>query len=528
MRSLILIAVVFAGLVQEARPESAANLSRHLLIVVWDGMRPDFVTAENTPTLWKLANEGVNFRDHHAVYPPATHVNGTAMVTGVYPDHSGVIANYDYRPDINKKKFVSTEQTEVVRKGDEVSGGKYIAVPTLTELVRAAGGRTVVAGAKDIGFLLDRRVEATGGGRGVILNAGTALPQTVLGPIVAALGPFPSAHQQQDAWTTKALTDFLWKGGVPVFSLLWLGEPDLTQHESAPGSPAALAAIKSADDDLAAALAALDRQGARATTDIFVVSDHGFSTIERSVDLKKILADAGLTAMTEFSNEPKRGDIMLVGNGGTVLFYVIGRDPAVIRRLMDVLQRSDFAGVIFTRLPIEGAFRFADAKIDSANGPDVQMAFRWTEAKNQFDVPGMIDGDWNRQAGKGTHATLSKFDMHNTLIAAGPDFRHAWTDEVATGNVDLAPTILDILGIKAPPMDGRVLLEAMTKSDTQEMTPISTVTIQADENLGAGHWHQSLTQSQVGSTIYFDEGNGRFITKEDFESKEHPEPSPQD
>ena len=182
---------------------------------------PDFVTAENTPTLWKLADEGVNFHDHHAVYPSATHVNGTALVTGVYPSHSGVTANYDYRPDINNRKFVSTEQTDVVRKGDEVSGGKYIAVPTLTELVRAAGGRTVVAGAKDIAFLLDRRIEATGAGRGVILNAGTALPQAALGPIAAALGPFPSAHVQQDVWTTRALTDFLWKGGLPTFSLLW-------------------------------------------------------------------------------------------------------------------------------------------------------------------------------------------------------------------------------------------------------------------------------------------------------------------
>ena len=27
---------------------------------------------------------------------PATHVNGTAIETGMYPEHNGVIANYDY------------------------------------------------------------------------------------------------------------------------------------------------------------------------------------------------------------------------------------------------------------------------------------------------------------------------------------------------------------------------------------------------------------------------------------------------
>jgi hypothetical protein len=39
---------------------------------------------------------------------------------------------------------------------------------------------------------------------------------------------------------------------------------------------------------------------------------HGFSTIERSADLRKTQNDAGFTATTELSDEPKAGDIMLV------------------------------------------------------------------------------------------------------------------------------------------------------------------------------------------------------------------------
>src|SRR5439155_22090584 len=156
--------------------------------------------------------------------------------------------------------------------------------------------------------------------------AGKALPGNALNSIVAGPGPFPSPHLQQDAWTTKALKDFLWKDGVTAFSLLWLGEPDLTQHESAPGAQPAMAAIKSSDGNLGVVLSTLDRQGMRETTDLFVVSDHGFSTIGRSVDLRKILNDAGFAAKTEFTNQPRRGGIMLVGNGGTVLFYVQGDD----------------------------------------------------------------------------------------------------------------------------------------------------------------------------------------------------------
>src|SRR6266576_689761 len=456
----ILTWIVCALFGQQAFGVETPKAERHVVVVVWDGMRPDFVNQENTPTLWKLAKQGVVFRNHHAVYPSATNVNGTAIVTGVYPDHSGLIANHDYRPEIDSKHSIDVEIPKVVEKGDELSGGKYISFPTIAEIVQRAGGHTAITTAKTVGLLLDRHVDPGSPKNCVTLFAGESRPRDALSQIVEALGPFPPFGQfaRGDKWTTKTITEILWKDSVPTFSLLWLGEPDLTQHGSAPGAQPALAAIKSSDENLAAVLSALDRQRARATTDVFVVSDHGFSTIERSVDLRKILNDAGFTAKTEFSDQPKAGDIMLVGNGGSVLFYVVQHDALAIRRLVEFLQQSDFAGVIFTKKAMEGTFGLEQAKIESDHAPDVVMAFRWNEKKNQFGVPGMIDADWQRGAGKGTHATLSRFDMHNTLIAAGPDFRRDYTDELPSGNVDLAPTIMQILGIKAPvKMDGRIL-----------------------------------------------------------------------
>ena len=501
------------------------NESRHVVIVVWDGMRPDFVSEQNTPALWKLAREGVTFRNHHAVYPSATMVNGTAMVTGVYPGRNGITANHVYRPDIDPHHAVDVELLPVVNKGDDLSGGKYISVPTVAELVQRAGGGTVIAAAKTVGLLLDRKAGTNSGAkRSLTLFAGKSLPADLLSSISEKLGPFPSAHLQQDIWTTKALIDVLWKDGLPALSVLWLGEPDLTQHESAPGAPAALAAIKSADENLAAVLAALDQGNARGRTDVFVVSDHGFSTIERSIDLRKILNDAGFTAKTEFTDEPKPGDIMLAGNGGCVLFYVTGHDEKIIRRLVEFLQQSDFAGVIFTKHPMEGTFSLDQAKIANDRSPDVVMSFRWKDQKNQFGVLGMIDADWQRAAGQGTHATLSPFDMHNTLIAAGPDFKHGEVDDLPSGNVDLASTILQILGIKtSEKMDGRILSEAMTgragalrqlpKAFGTARRPYQTQTIETNKDFPRGTWKQSLRISRVRSTLYLDEGNGAFTPK---------------
>src|SRR5215471_10594719 len=295
-----IISLLFFVVCASAAAVVPAKPDRHVVVIVWDGMRPDFVTEQNTPTLWKLAREGTTFRNHHAAYPSVTMVNGTAMITGVYPGKSGIIANHVYRPDIDPHRAVDVELSPVVKKGDELSGGKYIAVPTIAELVQGAGGRSLITAAKTVGLLLDRRPNESATNNSVTLFAGKAFPGAALDRITEKLGSFPSARLEQDSWTTKALIDVLWKDRIPAFSMLWLGEPDLTEHETAPGAPAALAAIKSADENLATVLAALDERKARGTTDVFVVSDHGFSTIRRSIDLRKILNEAGFVATTEF------------------------------------------------------------------------------------------------------------------------------------------------------------------------------------------------------------------------------------
>ena len=512
LRFAFLFAIAAGVAIPDATCAENRGKAEHVLVVVWDGMRPDFVSEKNTPTLATLAHDGVTFRNNHAVFPSATNVNGTALVTGAYPGHSGLLANHIYRPEIDPGKSIDVEVPPVVQKGDQLSGGKYVAVPTIPELLQAAGRRSVVATAKTVGLLLDRHIDPARSQGCVTLFAGESLPPGSAASIAKILGPFPKAPKfaQSDSWTTKALTDFLWKDGVPAFSLLWLSEPDASQHATALGVDTALAAINSSDQNLALTLAALDRQHLRATTDIFVVSDHGFSTIRRMIELPKILAAAGFHVATEFRAPPKPGDIMLVGNGGAVLFYVTEHDNAVTHRLVEFLQRSDFAGVIFTKAPMEGTFTFDQGKIDNEHAPDVELAFRWNDSKNQFGVPGMIDADWQRAAGKGTHATLSKFDMHNTLIAAGPDFRRGQGDDLPSGNVDLAPTIARILGIASPEkMDGRILSEAMT-GEPVNLPPPSTHTSEATRKFPDGTWKQYLRVTELGGTIYLDEGNGEF------------------
>src|SRR5881394_1848586 len=141
LRIIFLLSWIVCVFAIRAEP---AKSDRHVVVVVWDGMRPDFVSEKTTPTLWKLAREGVTFRNHHAVYPSATMVNGTAMVTGVYPGKSGIIANHVYRPEIDSQHTLDVELRSVVEKGDQLSGGKYISAPTIAELVQRTGARSVI------------------------------------------------------------------------------------------------------------------------------------------------------------------------------------------------------------------------------------------------------------------------------------------------------------------------------------------------------------------------------------------------
>ncbi len=489
--------------IPSARAQSESP-AKHVVLMVWDGMRPDFMSKTQTPTLWQLAQRGVTFRRHHSVYPTLTSVNAAALATGVVPGRSGPIGNYEYRPQLERGKNARMDAAETIRAADQASGGKFLAVPTIAELVQSKGGRTAIAGTKSAPLLFDRKARSTT--RSITIFEGTVLPETAQAGIEKSLGVFPETKDlpstAQDQWTTRALTEMLWHDGVPEFSVLWLGDPDRSEHATAPGSPTALAAIQSADANLAAVLQALQEKGALATTDLFIASDHGFSTIARPLDLAGRLAEDGFPVVRPNEPAPPEGGIRVVGNGGTVLFYLTEPKAGTATRLVEWLQRSDFAGVIFAREKLAGTFPLARVQLEKEGGPDVALAFQWTDRRNQYGVPGTIEANGNGEA-KGTHGTLSPYDVHNLLVAAGPHFRAGQASELPSSNLDVAATIMHLLSLDpAQSLDGRVLTEALR--DGAKPPAATTKT----EEVTAGSWRQHLRISTVGATTYLDEGNG--------------------
>jgi hypothetical protein len=138
----------------------------------------------------------------------------------------------------------------------------------------------------------------------------------------------------------------------------------------------------------------------------------------------------------------------------------------------------------------------------------VVLALHWSADKSKLGAPGLLTVDGALSSKGGAHASLSQFDMHNILVGAGPDLKRGFTDFLPTGNTDLAPTILWLLGVKPEePMDGRVLSEALMVEATEVDKPVTRriETQCVGEN---STWSQYLQISSVNGTVYFDEGDG--------------------
>lgn len=496
---------------QEVNPSPV----EHVVLVVWDGMRPDFIAPQYCPNLYSLATNGVFFKHHHPAYISSTEVNGAALATGANPGRNGILANTEYGPEFSMLNTYATEGNEAVLRGDWMSGGHYILTPTTAEILHQHGIPTIISGSKPVAQFHDRSRNRTNEAKkkSITLYEGKTIPRDVADRLKKVNDDkvFPPTITQpntaQDNWTAHSLTKSLWKDGVPKYTLLWLSDPDKSQHETGVGSPTSLEGIESSDKNLGEVVKTLKDKGVWEKTDLMLVSDHGFSTINRGPNIAGILKKAGFAATTKLE-DPEKGDVMVVGLGGSVLLYVIDHEEEIIRGVVRFLQTTDFAGTIMCRTPVEGTFPFeAVGYSGTTNMPDIILSLRWTSETNGFGAPGLLTAA-SGTIGKGSHASLSKFDMNNTLVAHGPDFKKGLVNEVPSGNIDVAPTTLWLLGIKPPEsMDGRVLHEALVRSTAPAPQP-QTETMKASADLGLFHWEQYLKVSSVGTTRYFDEGNG--------------------
>jgi predicted AlkP superfamily pyrophosphatase or phosphodiesterase len=447
-----LIALVAAcGLIAHVTP-AAAN--RQLLIVL-DGLRPDYVTPSVMPNLHALGQRGVLFANHHSVFPTVTRVNASSMSTGSYPDTHGLMGNSVFFPQVDPRRFLDTGDRANLLKIEAAVQGKLLTAPTLGEILQASGKRVlaVSSGATGSSYLLNYKVAG-----GAILQTEYALPEPLYSEMIAKFGPAPPEAKPNDARNRRAVDAFLQIGLPkidPAVTLMWINDPDGTAHTYGVGHPMTLEALKRADAEIKRVQDGLAAAGLLDSYDIWVTSDHGFSTG---------MPAANINVLTRpFEGTLADGTPRIVTDGGAV--YVRDHDPEAIAGIVNALQRTGGVGAIFTPAPapgtlagrVPGTLSFDAIHWTHERSADILFSADWTDAKNAYGFAGAT-----ASGGVADHGSSSPFDVHNVLIAAGPDLKDRTIVRTPSGNVDFAPTFLHVIGADIPhSMEGRVLEEAL-------------------------------------------------------------------
>ena len=474
------------------------------IIVVFDGLQPTQVTRELMPNLSRFAAEGVSGGNHHAVFPTVTRANVASIVTGHHPGAHGLTGNMLVIPEFDPHHAIGALEPTLT----EVAACHQVLLqPTLGDILHRHGQEYVAVGTGTSGnaYLQNPNAENDGG---ATIHPDFCLPRPLHGEIIARFGPWPDRREPTAAKLARAVdvvTGYVLEERQPAVSLLWFSEPDSSQHAHGVGAAEAVAAIAEADRQFGRLLAWLDERDMSPDTNVIVVSDHGYSTISEVVDVEAELRDVGFPP----GSEP--GGVAVAPNGGSVLFYAPGDTAATAERLAGWLTARPWCGALVASEAagnIAGTLPAGLIGLEGPRAPTLAMSFRWDSAANPAGFAGHAYST-NLAPGQGQHGSMSRHETRNVFFAKGPDFKQSATVATPTGNVDLAPTILRLLGLPGgEAMHGRVLREALRGGpDDVEWR---TETHEAERDTPGGRYRQAITVSHVGATVYVDEGSGKL------------------
>ena len=430
------------------------------LVIVVDGLRPDYVTPEVMPRLFRLGQRGIVFSAHHSVFPTVTRVNASSFVTGAYPETHGLLGNTIYVPTADPTRGLDTgmrENLESVARAE----GQLLTAPTLGEILQREGKKllAVSSGSTGSSFLLNHTVSG-----GAIIQSEYTLPAELGARVLERLGPAPPHAIPNDGQNQRAIDAYLTIGLDelrPDVTFMWINDPDETAHANGIGSSLTRRSLSLVDGGIGRIEDALRARGLLDRTNILVTSDHGFSTHSGTLNLEA-LVEPFVKRMPDGSKD------VVVAEGA---IHLRARDKVRVAAIVAELQRRPEVGALFTRAgprggaegEVPGTLSFDVARWSHTRSGDILVSANWTDEANDAGYKGTTT-----QGGVAGHGSSSPYDIHNTLIAVGPDFREQGTSDVPTGNVDIAPTLLTLLGVRVPPtMTGRVIDEALRNSSTQ-------------------------------------------------------------
>jgi predicted AlkP superfamily pyrophosphatase or phosphodiesterase len=379
-----------------------ADLQPTVILVSFDGWRWDYDAKIPAPNMRRLAARGVRAENLIPIFPPKTFPNHYAMVTGLYAEHHGIVANSIF--DAATGRMLTTDRREELR--DPMWwGGEPIWVTVERAAQRAApyfwpGSEAPIGGALarywaayDEGVPGEQRVDQ-----------------------VLKWLDLPAAER-------------------PTFLALYFSDVDDAGHAGGPDAAAVHDAVARADGYLGRLLDGLERRGLDRQVNIVVVSDHGMAAV--SMDRMAILDDyISLDDVTVSDINPTVG-----------LFPKAGREDAVYR----ALEKAHPHLRVYRREQTPAAWHYrSHPRIPPIIG---LMDEGWQILRRAtYDA---IRAGKTAPAGGQHGYDPALMSMRGIFIAAGPAFREGITVP-AFENVHIYNALARVLGVTPAANDGRM------------------------------------------------------------------------
>ena len=395
----------------EHGPNSPATQKAHTVVLVsLDGFRWDYAKRDGATHLLALGKQGAWAPEGMLPsYPSLTFPNHFTIVTGLYPEHHGLVANGFY--DETKQARYASSDPDAVRDGSWYSG-----VP-LWSLAESQGMRTAclfwpgseaeIAGQRPTWYArFDKKTEGT-----------DAVEQARIDDAVALL-KLPESER-------------------PHFITIYYSEPDHEGHDFGPDAPETKAAVKKMDAMVGRLKAALD--ATKLPIDLVVVSDHGMAKEEDGwVTLDKFADLNGFEAV------------------GQLLYGKTEEDRV---RLYNELKKASAQFVVYRRKDVPAGLNYNK---NAREGDPVVVAMGPYAIRAHEPEAGKTD----KAPNLGMHGLDPvKFpQMKASFFAAGPDIVAGKT-VAPFANVNLYPWMAHMLGLTPPKTDGILNILAGTLRD---------------------------------------------------------------
>ncbi len=376
-------------------PNALLQQQKHYVVLVsLDGFRWDYAKKYNAKNLLSIASHGASApQGMIPAYPSVTFPNHYTLVTGLYPEHHGIVSMTFYNEDHTRRYSFN----DPASSGD---GSWYGGTP-LWVLAEQQGMRAAC-------FFWPGSEAAIGGVR----------PSYYL----HYSDKFPNAARVDQVLDWLKLPE----ADRPHFITLYYADVDHAGHEYGPDSPQTRAAVVEVDSmvgKLRAGLAAL-----HLPVDLVVVSDHGmikeqgpWIDLDKYADLSKFTTAGSLLYANSDADAQKAYEQLKIADAN----FKVYRRQNVPKELHYDANAREGDPVIVSNEPV--AIR--------AHAPD---AGRPDHAPN---------------AGSHGFDPQQFPEMRAIFYAEGPDVRRG-VQLKPFENINVYPFITDILGLEHPPVDG--------------------------------------------------------------------------